>query len=263
MSLCEEVQAQAAGLTALPDYDPERRAAFDHATRCFPCGRALRESARMMEMLERAVLPPPSSEALQRAAAPILAEFDASVQSAPAERSGSWAMILPAVVAGGAIALWLTGKGAVVPGRSYPLALGLAMVAIVAAALSHKAHARAGAAAIGGMLLVSLATSLLTATEGTLQAGFACLSMELAVAAIPIGTTVILARAKGIVGPPGYYMMAAAAGALAGQAVLELRCPASSLFHTLGFHTGGVLMAIGIAGLIARLPRLQTSAASR
>lgn len=271
MSLCEEVQAQAAGLAALPDYDPERRAAFDHATKCFPCGRALRESARMMEMLERAVLPPPSPEVLQRAAAPILADFDTSapgvqsVQSAPvrAVPGPSWAMVLPAVVAGGAVALWLTGRGAVVPGRSYPLALGLAMVAIVAAALSRQAHARAGAAAIGGMLVVSLATSLLTATGNSLQAGFACLSMELAVAAIPVGATVILARAKGIVGPPGYYMMAAAAGALAGQAVLELRCPASSLFHLLGFHTGGVLMAIGIAGLIARLPRLRAATASR
>lgn len=263
MSLCEEVQAQAAGLTALPDYDPERRSAFDHATKCFPCGRALRESARMMEMLERAVLPPPSSEALQRAAAPILAEFDASVQSAPvrAERSWSWAMILPAAVAGGAIALWMTGKGSVVPGRSYPLALGLAMVALVAAAISR--HVRTGAAgALGGMLFASLATSLVTATESSLQVGFACLSMELAVAAIPIGTTVLLARAKRIVGPPSYYMMAAAAGALAGQAVLEMRCPAGSLFHMLGFHTGGVLMAIGIAGLIARLPRLQQASAT-
>lgn len=261
MSLCEEVQAQAAGLAALPDYDLERRAAFEHATRCFPCGRALRESARMMEMLERAVLPPPSSQALQRAAAPILAELDASVRNVPAraDRSWSWAMILPAVVAGGAIALWLTGKGAVVPGRSYPLALGLAMVAILGAAISRQV----GAAAIGGMLFVSAATSLLTATGSSLQVGFACLSMELAVAAIPIGTTVVLARARGIVGPPGYYMMAAAAGALAGQAVLELRCPASSLFHMLGFHTGGVLVAIGIAGLIAQLPRFQTSVASR
>jgi hypothetical protein len=173
-------------------------------------------------------------------------------------------MVLPAVVAGGAVGLWLTGKGVAVPGRSYPLALGLAMVAILGAAISR--HVGAGVAAVGavgGMLFVSLATSLLTATDGSLEVGFACLSMELAVAAIPIGTTVVLARAKGIVGPPGYYMMAAAAGALAGQAVLELRCPASSLFHMLGFHTGGVLVAIGIAGLIARLPRLQASAASR
>ncbi|HEX2569922.1 MAG TPA: hypothetical protein VH877_10235 [Polyangia bacterium] len=217
----------------------------------------------MMDMLGRAVLPPPSSEALQRAAAPILAEFDASVQRAPVQagQSPGWALVLPAVVAGGAVALWLTSKGPVMPERSYPLALGLAMVAILGATISR--YVRYGAAALGGMLFVSLAASLLTATENSLQVGFACLSMELAVAAIPIGTTVILARARGIVGPPGYYMMAAAAGALAGQAVLEMRCPAGSLFHMLGFHTGGVLMAIGIAGLVARLPRLQASAASR
>jgi hypothetical protein len=260
MSLCEEVQAQAAGLAALPDYDPERRTAFEHATRCFPCDRALRESARMMEILGRGVLTPPSPEVLQRTAAPILADLDASVRNAPA-RAGykwSWAMILPAVVAGGAIAMWMSGEG-VVLGRSYLLALGLVAVAVLGAAVSH----RVGAAALGGMLFVSLGSSILTGTETSLQIGFTCLSMELAVAAIPIVTTVVLAKARGIVGPPGYYMMAGAAGALAGQAVLELRCPASSMFHMLAFHSGGVLVAIGIAGLIARLPRLQPSAASR
>jgi hypothetical protein len=50
---------------------------------------------------------------------------------------------------------------------------------------------------------------------------------------------------------------AAVAGALAGDAALQVTCAAHAYApHLLAFHVGGVLLAGAAAGVITRLPRI-------
>jgi len=75
VSACDELRANAAGIAALPAGDPEREAYLAHARACAGCMEALREGEKVVAALGSAGLPPPSSRALQRASAPILAEL--------------------------------------------------------------------------------------------------------------------------------------------------------------------------------------------
>ena len=78
MSACDELRATAAGIAALPAGDPEREAFLAHARGCAGCMEALREGEKIVAALGSAGLPPPSSRALKRASAPILAELSPS-----------------------------------------------------------------------------------------------------------------------------------------------------------------------------------------
>jgi hypothetical protein len=72
---------------------------------------------------------------------------------------------------------------------------------------------------------------------------------ELLAALLPLGAVYWAARRGGVWNAP-VAATAAAAGALAGQAALQLACPAAAHeTHRLVFHTGGVLLA----GLLAAM----------
>jgi DNA-directed RNA polymerase specialized sigma24 family protein len=54
------VTGRAGGLVALPEDDPERRAAFEHARSCADCARELEEAAQAIALLgSLRFLPPP------------------------------------------------------------------------------------------------------------------------------------------------------------------------------------------------------------
>ena len=78
MSACDEMRPKAAGIAALPEGDPERESFLAHARGCPGCMQALREGEKLLEALARAELPTPSSRALRRASAPILADLTPS-----------------------------------------------------------------------------------------------------------------------------------------------------------------------------------------
>src|SRR5712692_11270197 len=78
MSPCREIQGGAAYLAALPETDPERELAFEHARSCAACAEALAEGERTIALVDE--LPPPQRPtvlALKRASEPILRELDA------------------------------------------------------------------------------------------------------------------------------------------------------------------------------------------
>src|SRR5207248_1662344 len=75
---CDEMRPKAAGIAALPEGDPERESFLAHARGCPGCMQALREGEKLLEALARAELPTPSSRALRRASAPILADLTPS-----------------------------------------------------------------------------------------------------------------------------------------------------------------------------------------
>jgi len=78
VSVCDDLRANAAGIAALPEGDPDRETFFAHARGCSGCMEALREGEKLVAALASAELPPPSRRALRRASAPILAELTPS-----------------------------------------------------------------------------------------------------------------------------------------------------------------------------------------
>ncbi len=119
---CAEIATQAAGLASLPEADPDRRAAFEHARSCPACVAHLAKGTALMRVLgEAAPLPAPQPEALRRASREILAEMEKD-----GARPGVWGRwVVPALALVSVLASMLTG------GRGLlSVATGLKCVAI-------------------------------------------------------------------------------------------------------------------------------------
>lgn len=237
---CERLRRDAAGLATLPSGDPEREAAYLHARGCAGCAAALREGERLVALLER--LPPepaPSAALLQRAAAPVLSDL------APAAPP---ALVPLAAFAAAAIATVGARAHSGSP-RDWIAGAALVLGAVALAALSARGVLVAVAAVVASALF-----AIAGGERGPLEPaeGLVCLATELATAAVPLLVAVALAR-RGRVSGAGDLAAVAAAGALAGQAALEVTCGAGhAASHVLAFHVGGVLAA-ALLGALAGL----------
>lgn len=245
---CAQIQSEAGGLAALSAEDPQRAAAFAHARTCPACAAALGEGVAMIGLLQMAApLAAPTRAQLERAAAEIRADL-------PQARSTLGPRPVVAIVAA-SLAAWilpLAGGlrlvGGQHPGRSV-------LLAILFASLS------AGSLALGGwsvaaLPLASLGASFLFGVSGAWNAahGLHCLGFELLTAAVPLVAAFSLARRGVFRSPATALATAAAAGALMGQAALEVTCPVLGSYGHLGlFHTGGVVLALGLGVFAARL----------
>jgi hypothetical protein len=211
-----------------------------HVRTCAECAAAVQDKEKLNALLGKALLPGPSAAAMQRASAPVLAELHAEAQQrafAP-KKPRAWAV------------------------------QGIAAAAAFAAPLLflHRHNASAWTAA----LVVLAASTVLAATAGTLRAGalvvlaasagfavaeggipgfsnvafnvdYLCFFGELGAAALPLGAALWVSR-NGV--RPGALAQAAAAGALAGQAALNLCCGAHEQApHLWLFHVSGVAVA--------------------
>jgi hypothetical protein len=235
---CEALRRDAAGLAALPPGDPEREAASAHARGCPGCAAALREGERLVALLD--ALPPepaPSAAALRRAAAPVLAEL-------PSRRAG---FALPAAAVLTAAVIALSARGHSREPADWIAAAVLALAAGGSAALIHRGWiiaALAGAASLAAALLLGAPGAL------DLSEGLRCAATELAAAALPLVAALALARHGGVAPGPAPLAAAAASGALAGQAALEVACHAGHASpHLLAFHVGAVLAAAAIGAI--------------
>jgi hypothetical protein len=244
MTDCERITAEAAGLASLPADDPERIAAFAHARTCPACARALAEGAALMSLLELgAPAAAPAPEAISRAAAEIRRDLQ--------RRPGSAAKATTAVALAVAAA-WLV---ALASGRKW-LGHGGAAASVLVAAVA--ALTTAGAMAVwspllGALPLASFVASIAGGTGGPLQAGIGvrCFGMELAVAAVPLVVAYLFARRRTLEHASRMMAAAAAGGALAGQAALEITCHAARTHaHLLAFHTGAVVVALLAGSLL-------------
>lgn len=250
MTAGEHVRADAPGLAALRPDDPARVAARAHASGCAECARALREAERLQALLARWEAAPMRPEALARASRAIAAELR---REARRRALGAIAAVCAAVLV--FVALARSRSAATEDWARAGLLAGLAIA--LAAAATRRPLLVAGVA-----VLAALAAGL--AAGGTPLAGAPgahCLGTELASAALVIAA-VWLALRGGSTSPARWTIgAAAAAGALAGDAALQLTCGAQAeLPHLLAFHVGGVLLAAG-AGLLWR-PRHHGAAAS-
>jgi hypothetical protein len=213
-----------------------------HARTCAECTAALAEGGKLNALLARAALPSPSVAALQRASAPVLAEMHAEKQQralAPKKaRRGAWAAQgIAAVAAFAAPLLFLHHWDAT--GWT---------VAIVVLAAATVLAATAGTLRAGGLVVLAASAGFAVAEGGipgfsvtSVSIDYGCLFVELAAAALPLGAALWLSRRDL---RPGALAQAAAAGALAGQAALNLVCGAHQQApHLWIFHVAGVAAA--------------------
>jgi hypothetical protein len=83
------------------------------------------------------------------------------------------------------------------------------------------------------------------------EVGVRCLATEIASAAMVVGAAWLAIRGGTTSPARSAVAAAAAAGALAGDAALQLTCAArDAIPHLLAFHVGGVLLAVVGASLL-------------
>jgi hypothetical protein len=255
--MSDHIADRAAFVAALPKDDPERSQAEEHARSCTTCMHALDEGARLVALLEEALpLPPPTAEALARAAEAI--EFE----TANERRSRRWVK-------------WAIGAG-VVGSWAFQLACGIG-TPIDFAPATVAVSVSVVALSVAAMLLVrrrrEVAVGAVIATSGLLvffaravpglepEYGIHCTLYELTAAAIPWVVAIAAARRAGIAADRWNLSAVAAGGALASQAAQHMTCPvAHAGMHLLVFHLGGVMLAalLGALGNV-RAPKLSLS----
>jgi hypothetical protein len=247
MTRCSELQRDAAGIMALPTSAAERVAALRHAASCATCERALAQGASLLQLLDRAPADPaPRPEVLGAIERAVLAQM-------PRRRVG---LAAPA-------AALLAGWGLLAAVKHSDLGELPAALPLLGAALAALFVARRGVVPLIAAALISTAFAL--RDEGTGVApliGLVCVATELVAAAFPAGAALWLARRAGAALAPLELATVAAAGALAGHAVLAMACPIGGPAHGLLFHAGGVLLAAAGGAALSRVTACASGSAA-
>lgn len=222
-----------------------------HVQTCAECTAAIQESEKLHALLGRATLPAPSVAVLQRASSPVFAEMEAELRVKAREpvglrqpQRGAWAVQGIAAVAAFVAPLFFL---------HHRDASGWA-AALVVLATSTVLAATAGTLKAGGLVVLAASAGFAVAEGGIpgfsgagLEMNYACFIVEMAAAALPLGAALWMSRSNL---RPGALAQAAAAGALAGQAALNLCCGAhQEAPHLWVFHVSGVAAA-ALAGWI-------------
>jgi hypothetical protein len=251
MTDCERIRADAPGLAALLSSDPERLAAWSHASGCAGCARALREAAGLQVLLSAWEPAPLPAGALERASREIHAQL----------RRDARRRLIGSVAAVCASAVVFVGFSRA-PSRSvsdWALAAGLWALAVLVAATASRKPLFATAVAV----LAAVAAGLISGERGPLAVslGLECLATEIASAAVVVGA-VWLALRGGTTSPArSAVAAAAAAGGLAGDAALQVTCAAhTAVPHLLAFHVGGIVLAAAAARVLWRTPHPEEQA---
>lgn len=250
MTECDRIRADAPGIAALRPDDPERVAAWSHATGCAECGRALRQANRLQSVIaawEPEPLPP---GALERASREIHADLR---REARRRLIGSFAAVCASVV---------VFVGSARSRSSQPVDWAIAAVLWALAVVLAATASRKPLLVMGLAVLAAVVATIVSGAPGTLAAslGLECLATEVASAAVVVGA-VWLALRGGTTSPPrSAIAAAAAAGALAGDAALQITCAAHpAVPHLLAFHVGGIVLAAGMARVLWRTPQRATA----
>ena len=246
MTECDRIRADAPGLASLCPDDPERIAATSHASGCAECARALREAEQLHSMLPAAEPDPLAGAAPGRAYTEIREEL----------RREAWRRLLGsiAVVCASVVVLISFARIRSPSIVDWTLAIVLWATAVGMAAAASKRPLLATASAV----VASVLAGVVSGASGSLapSLGLECLATELASAAVVVGALWLAIRG-GTTSPARSAIAAAAgAGALAGDAALQVTCAAHTAApHLMAFHVGGVLLAIaGASALWRRRP---------
>ncbi len=243
MTVCEQVRADAPGLAGLPRGDPERVAAWAHAAECDGCARALREAETLQAVLGEWQPAPVPMAVLDRVARTIEVELRREARRRSALSSGAAGVVMVGLVA-------LSRRRAGSP-IDWIAAAALAAAALALAALAGRRPSFTVAAAAAAALIAAL----FAGGPGPLEpdVGAECVLWELGSAAVVVGASWIALRGGTTSFTRSTLAAAAAAGALAGAAALQVVCGGHAFGpHLLAFHVGGVLLAAALAGLLWR-----------
>jgi hypothetical protein len=243
VSPCERLRADAAGLAALRPEDPERVSAWSHARQCPGCERALRQAERLQRMVGAWEPPPLPPGALGQAARAI----DDELRLEAWRRGAAAAAAICAAFAG----IVLLARARSESGLDRGVAAGLCLGAVGFAVEARQMPIFS----VVGAVVMGVVAAALTGEPGPFASalGAECLATELAAAAVAVGAVWLVLR-RGTTSPARIALAAAAgAGALAGDAALQLTCPArAAVPHLVVFHVGGVIAAAAIAALLWR-----------
>jgi hypothetical protein len=266
---CAAVRGSAAGLASLPEDDEDRQEAYAHARSCRECARALTEGERTLALLDELPVPPaPSPELLRRVAAEIHLELEAAraIPAVPAPRRvvrpiEPWPRRPIAVAA--ALVVVLAFVALLVRYYHRPIAVSIWLQATVVAGLAAAGAAlailRRSAWVPAGILGVSIAFALLRGSPGGIGA-HDCTVLELIASGMTLAPIGILVALRRVPGGASTLAGLSAAGALAGQAALDVLCIGRGwMSHLLVFHTGGVLIALVAGATLAQLPPLRAT----
>ena len=234
-------------VAALPEEDPERRAAVEHAATCAACRHALDEGSKLVSYLE-ALSPPvaPSAETLARVTAAIGEELDRERGSA--KRGLTVSTAISVILVWSLLVLSARHRDASAWLVSAALVLATALVSLIATARKRP---------LGALLVLSGASVTFAIWAGQLSGfefalGVKCTLTELLASVGPLAVAYIGAR-RGGPWNATYVAAMAAGGALVGHSALHLTCPANHHEpHLLAFHAGGVVLAAAIGALASR-----------
>lgn len=251
---CAHVAQNAGGLVALAPGDAERVAAQAHAASCTTCAEVLRQAVQSLALLDSYAQPfAPDAATLAR----IRGQLAREINHAAPSRAWSLVPVVLALAAGvmplvSQVSLGITPRLANATSMAFAAAVLLGVSLVGPAALFVL---------IPGMSAVLAAAS---STTGPLDApgGLHCLGFELALAAPVLASAVWLVRRGALTRPRISLAAAGAAGALAGQAALLVKCnSAPSHSHNWVFHVGAVLLAasVGYALSTTRVANVHTT----
>lgn len=242
MTRCDRLRAEAPGLAALRSDDPERIAAWSHASGCPGCARALREAERLQTLLatfEPAPLPAGAAERTSRA---IVAELR--------REAGRWTLASIAAICASMLLFVGFARIRSRSAEDWAMAVVLGALAVVVAAFARRRPLLLVGVTVAAALSVGLASGR-TPLAGA--PGVHCLATELAAAAAVVGAVWLAVRGGTTSPARSAIAAAAAAGALAGDAALQITCGAQDeVPHLLAFHVGGVLLAAAGLSLLWR-----------
>jgi hypothetical protein len=241
MTACERVRAEAPGLVSLDPADPERASAYAHARGCSGCAGALRDAERLHALLAEVSPEPLPAGALARASLAIAGELRREARRRSFAAAAGAAAAFAAVLA--------LARHASHAAADWALAAVLGAVALALAAASS----RGPRVAVAGAAVTAIAAALAAGGAGPIawDEGARCLAAELASAATVVGAAWLAVRGGGTSPSRTAFAAAAAAGALAGDAGLQVACAAhDSIPHLLAFHVAGVLVAAAAAALL-------------
>ena len=241
MTECERLRAAAPGLAALRPDAPERVAAWAHASGCPGCAGALREGERLQALVGAWEPPPLSTGALERASSAILVELRREA------RRRVIASIAAVCVALALLVGLMRSRSSSAEDWAWAAVLGAIAIALAAAAR------RWAPLVSGAAVLAAVTAAVAVGHSGPLAVGVGvhCLAIELASAAMVAGAAWLALRGGTTSPARSAVAAAAAAGALAGDAALQVACAArDSIPHLLAFHVGGVLLAVVGASLL-------------
>jgi hypothetical protein len=244
MTECDRIRADAPGLAALRPDDPERAAAAAHARGCPGCERALREAERLQALLAAVEPEPVPAGALERASREIRAQLRRETRR---RLAGSAVAICASVAVFVAFARQRSPASA-----DWAIAAVLWALALAFGAAASRRPALVAAGAVVAAIAAAAASGAGPLAPST---GLECLATELASAAAVVGAVWFAIRG-GSTSPSRIAIAAAgAAGALAGDAALQLTCAAhGSAPHLLAFHVAGVILAAAAASALWRPP---------